>query len=281
MKRENDRKIKIVALDLDGTALNNDGKFSKRTISAFKNAMEQGIYVVISTGRSWGALPRCLFDVEGLEFVITSNGARISELPGGKTVYESLIAQDAVEFIVDIIKDEKCYIDIFMDGRAFISKEVYEDLLINGSTIRDVDYVTSTREGVDDIFDFMTKNKARLENISLVFYEKEDHDKVLNKLMERLDITLTSSFKDNIEIGGPSTSKAGALQFLMKRLGLSPKELMACGDSPNDARMIELAEIGVVMGNSTEHMKAKGDYVADTNFNDGVAKAMEEFVLKK
>ena len=54
---------------------------------------------------------------------------------------------------------------------------------------------------------------------------------------------------------------------------------MACGDSPNDIEMIKLAEIGVVVGNASEEMKSLADYVTDTNDNDGVAKAIENFVL--
>ena len=55
---------------------------------------------------------------------------------------------------------------------------------------------------------------------------------------------------------------------------------MAAGDSLNDLAMIQLAEIGVVMGNASEEMKAHGDYLTDTNGEDGVAKAIERFVLK-
>ena len=54
---------------------------------------------------------------------------------------------------------------------------------------------------------------------------------------------------------------------------------MACGDSPNDEEMIKLAEIGVVMGNASDEMKAKADYVTDSNREDGVAKAIEKFAL--
>ena len=65
----------------------------------------------------------------------------------------------------------------------------------------------------------------------------------------------------------------------MRRLDVEPRELMACGDSPNDIEMIKLAEIGVVVGNASEEMKSLANYVTDTNDNDGVAKAIENFVL--
>ena len=90
---------------------------------------------------------------------------------------------------------------------------------------------------------------------------------------------LTSSFPHNFEIGGKHTSKGQALLFLMERLGLSRDELMACGDSPNDEEMIYLAGIGVAMENGEASTKEIADYITDTNDRDGVAKAIEKFVL--
>ena len=125
----------------------------------------------------------------------------------------------------------------------------------------------------------MIQNKHQIENISINFEFAEDKEK-WQRILERIDdITLTSSFKHNFEIGGANTSKAEALRFLMRRLDVEPRELMACGDSPNDIEMIKLAEIGVVVGNASEEMKSLADYVTDTNDNDGVAKAIENFVL--
>ena len=73
----------MIGLDLDGTALKDSGEFSKRTRQAFKRAHEHGIHVVIATGRAEFSLPKNIAEIEGLEYVITSNGARVLRLSDG------------------------------------------------------------------------------------------------------------------------------------------------------------------------------------------------------
>ena len=181
--------------------------------------------------------------------------------------------------MVRVLRNTSFSIETFVGGKAYIDSAEYEDVVANGSTYRDADYIINTRNPIPHIWDYMIQNKHQIENISINFEFAEDKEK-WQRILERIDdITLTSSFKHNFEIGGANTSKAEALRFLMRRLDVEPRELMACGDSPNDIEMIKLAEIGVVVGNASEEMKSLADYVTDTNDNDGVAKAIENFVL--
>ena len=92
-------------------------------------------------------------------------------------------------------------------------------------------------------------------------------------------MTLTTSLLYNLESGGTTVSKAEARRFLMKETGIKPAQLMACGDSQNDAAMIRLAGLGIVMKNSSDEMKEIADYVTDSNETEGVAKAIENFIL--
>lgn len=274
-----DKRIKMIALDLDGTTLNNQKEISPRTINAFKAAMEKGVHIIVSTGRTFQSLPQQLFDIEGLEYVVTSNGAHITELATMKTIYENYIASHAVEEVVRVLRDTGFSIETFVGGKAYIDKAEYEDVAENGSTYRDAEYIKTTRNPVPHICDYMISHKDQIENISINFEFMEDKEKWGQVLGKIDDITLTSSFRHNFEIGGADTSKGEALRFLMRRLGVTEHELMACGDSPNDVEMLKLAEIGVVVGNASKEMKDLGDYVTDTNDNDGVAKAIEKFVL--
>ena len=274
-----DKKIKMIALDLDGTTLDDFGMISDRTVAAFRQAMKQGVHVVICTGRTFQSLPRQLFDIDGLEYVVTSNGAKITRLADRKTIYENNIGGDAVAEIVEILKPAGYSLEVFLEGGAYIAKEEYEEYQRIGSTYRDIGYVLSTRTPVSDFFDFIYEKKEHIENINISFPLKEDRAKLMEMLGTVKNVTLTSSFVHNIEVGGATTSKAEALRFLMEDLKLTPLQLMAAGDSPNDLEMIKLARLGVVMGNASDEMKSYADYIADTNGEDGVAKAIEKFVL--
>ncbi len=274
-----DKKIRMVALDLDGTTLNNQKEISARTMTAFRKAMESGVHIVVSTGRTFQSLPKQLFSIEGLEYIVTSNGAHVTELATMKTIYENYLTSHAVEEVVRVLRGTGFSIETFVGGKAFIDKAEYEDVVANGSTYRDAEYIKSTRNPIPHICDYMIENKHQIENISINFEHIEEKEK-WQRILEQIEgITLTSSFQHNFEIGGANTSKAEALRFLMRRLGVSSDELMACGDSPNDMEMIKLAEIGVVVGNASEEMKSLADYITDNNDNDGVAKAIEHFVL--
>ena len=153
----------------------------------------------------------------------------------------------------------------------------YEDIQRNGSTYRDAEYVLSTRKPVDNIYDFILQNRDHIENISLNFRTDEEKDAFRPEIEAVPGITLTSSWHNNFEIGGPDTSKADALHYLMGRLDIHKSQLMACGDSPNDLKMMKLAGIGVAMGNASDAMKKEADYVTDTNNEDGVAEAINRY----
>lgn len=274
-----DKTIKMVALDLDGTTLNDFGKISKRTMEAFQKAMDQGVHIVVCTGRTFQSLPQQLFEIPGLEYVVTSNGAKITRLADRATVYENNIGGDAVSQIAEVLKPTGYSLEVFLEGGAYIAREEYEEYETIGSTYRDIGYVLSTRKPVENFFEFIHENREHIENINISFPKLEDRGVLMEMLAPVEHVTLTSSFVHNIEVGGETTSKAEALRHLMGKLGLTARQLMAAGDSLNDLAMIQLAEIGVVMGNASEEMKAHGDYLTDTNGEDGVAKAIERFVL--
>ena len=69
--------------------------------------------------------------------------------------------------------------------------------------------------------------------------------------------------------------------WLLRALGISTDELMCCGDAPNDIAMVEMAGIGVAVANAWGGLKDHADYISDSNDDDGVAKAVDRFVLHK
>lgn len=270
--------IKIVGLDLDGTTLNTKGEFSQRTKDVFRKAMDKGVHIVIATGRTLNSLPKEIYNIEGLEYAITSNGARVFRLEDHQLVYENAIEEDAVEALVEIFRENDLNVEGFADGRAYISQREFDDIKEFRSK-RDRNYVLKTRTPVEDIYSFLLEHKYHIENLS-INYPDDNRKREVEEILSKVDgITVTSSFPLNNEIGGATTSKADGLNFLLAQLGLGFENLMVCGDSPNDLAMIKEAEIGVAMGNAEESVKAQADFITLTNGEDGVAYAIEKFVL--
>ena len=271
-------EIKMIGLDLDGTALNDKGEFSERTRQAFKRAHD--IHVVIATGRAEFSLPRNIAEVDGLEYVITSNGARVLKLSDRSVVYKNFISPQKVREVIDVLKSQNARAEMFANGKAYISRNEYDAIVSGDILTRSRGYVMATRNPIDDIFTHMIDWDNHIENISVNYPNNDKKRECEKRLAEIEGITVTSSFPLNNEIGGASTSKADALEFLLQNFGLHKGNLMVCGDSRNDISMIEHAGLGVAMGNADDFVKDAADITTLSNEEDGVAYVIEKYALK-
>lgn len=273
------RNIRMIALDLDNTTLRSDKSLSSRTADALNRATDAGVHVVISTGRVFTALPDNILSLPGIRYSINSNGAQIRRLEDQKVLYSDCLEPESVAEIRTLLTGAGCPVEVFVDGVAYADESDLDDLRLHGSRTRNVEYVLWSRRPVSSVLEILDARPDKVENISMQFEEEAPRHAFYEKLLQVPNVTVTSSVSLNLEVGGKTTSKAHALTILMDRLGVRPEELMACGDSPNDRKMIELAGTGVVVANGTEEMKKIADYVTASNDEDGVAKAVERFVL--
>ena len=150
-----------------------------------------------------------------------------------------------------------------------------------GKSFRNVEYILKTRKPMDDFYRFMLDNSSKIENINVNFSDDALSEKpaMKIKLEELPDVTITSSFDHNLEIGGMTTSKADALTQMGRLLGIDKSEMMAAGDSPNDMAMLKAAGVAVAVGNAKPEVKEIADYIAPDNDKDGVADAVEKYIL--
>ncbi len=271
--------IKLIALDLDGTTINSDKIISEINREALQKAADKGVNVVIATGRPFCALPKDVFEMDSVRYVLTSNGASITDIRENKTFYENCLSPLATEKSVELLRQHDYIIECFVDGVAYIDGPFYRMVEETGESYRDVEYILNTRKPVDDIYQFMLDNKGHLENINVNFEDMSEKPAMKEKMLQIPEATITSSFPHNLEIGGATTSKAEALIQMGKLLGIDRSEMMAVGDSPNDMAMLMACGLPVAVGNAMDEVKAIAKFVAPTNDEDGVAVAVEKFVL--
>lgn len=271
--------IKMIALDLDGTTLTSKREVTQRTLDAFSKAAAKGVHIVVSTGRPFTSLPENIKEVPSIEYAITSNGAHINKIATGESVYDSFLSEAAVARIAEIFKTMDVQLEVFFDGQAFMDADFYEHIKKYGCEYRSAEYLLWSRKPLEDIAGVMLANRDRIENVNFSFRTTDLLEAARDTIMAIPEATITSSFPNNLEIGGPGTSKKAALIELTGRLGVDRSELMCCGDAPNDIQMLEYAGLGVAVGNAWGGTKDHADYITDTNDEDGVAKAIEKFVL--
>lgn len=271
--------IKLIALDLDGTTLNKQGKLSEGNRMALQKAADKGVAIVIATGRPFCALPQEIIDFAPVRYVLTSNGARIFDLKEGKSFYENCLEPHSVEAAVKLLEPTKYVLETFVEGVAYIEGWYYRQIEETGESFRSVDYILNTRKPLEDFYQFMLENREGIENINVNFEDISEKPDMKVKLEALPDVTITSSFDHNLEIGGSTTSKAEALRQMCRLLDIEPSEMMAAGDSPNDMAMLEAAGVAVAVGNAKPEVKAIADYIAPDHDKDGVADAIYKYVL--
>ncbi|MBQ3371114.1 MAG: HAD family phosphatase [Mogibacterium sp.] len=275
------KNIRMVALDLDGTTFNSAGDITEHTVRTLEEAAAAGAHIVVSTGRSYASLPQFIKDVSGIEYAITSNGAHVNLMHSGEEIYSDYLDPEAVERIAELKIETGADIEVFIHGRAYTDESYYEDVKENGCPYRNAAYVIWSRRPVPDVTAMMLEHKHEIENVNFIFPTLEMLAEAKPILCAMKNANVTSSFINNLEVGGPNTSKKTALLWLTGKLGISTDELMCCGDAPNDAAMLDLAGIGVAVANAWGGLKEHADYITASNDDDGVALAIEKFVLKR
>ncbi len=272
-------EIKLIALDLDGTTLNSIGLLTQITREAIENVIEKNLYVVIATGRTFSALPEEIFQIKGIHYLVTSNGARVFDIKEARTIYSNLIGEKEIEIVVKLLRQYDFMIEAFISGEAYVDKKIYDNIETVGLKKKHSDYVLKTRKPVTNLFEFILLNKGNVENININFGNQEDKKKMAIVLDRLKNVTITSSFDHNIEIGGETTSKADAIRQISQRLGIEEKNVMAFGDSPNDGAMLQAAGLSIAMGNSKDQIKEIAKFITHSNDEDGVAFALNKFLL--
>lgn len=273
--------IKVLALDLDGTLLNDQIELSRGNETALRDAIALGIKVVVATGRVFTALPESIKCINGIDYAITSNGAHIYSLVDSQAVYDDYLREDTVEAVSEFILNKPIDVEIFLDGCAYIDENYYNKILSSGSHYRNIEYVQSTRIPVKDILSLMLEHKSSIENVNLFFDDLDYMERMRGEVLALPHSTIASSFRNNLEVGGLGTSKAKALKALLKELSLSEKNMLACGNAPNDIAMLEMAEVGVAVANGWGGVLEIADYVTASNNEDGVAQAIKKFIIDK
>lgn len=265
----------MIVLDLDDTLLRDDHTISPRTKAALMAAQEAGVKVVLASGRPTYAMHHIAEELRLEEygsFILSFNGAKIINCKTNEELFSSTLSPKTVSRLYDISRQEDVWMHTYV-GDLIITEANNQYTEIEGDiTGMQITEVYSLPEAVTEpvVKVLMMEDPERL-----VVVEK----KLQEELKGELSVMRSKPFF--LEFTEAGVTKGTSLNHLIGKLGITREEVIAMGDSYNDLAMIEFAGLGVVMGNAPDDIKAKANYVTDTNMNDGVAKVVEEFVLKQ
>ena len=275
-------RIKLIGVDLDGTLLNRQKQITSRTLKALALAQEQGVVVVPVTGRPFGGVPAVVTELPGLQYVISSNGATVRDAVSGITIMSKHIPAGRCLEILEILAGHGVPHEVFWNGLGYAEQGTY-DLLFGRYTGTPVlPYYLSTRRAVEkSLAAFVRDGEKSAEEILILAGGQEKKQAIHQDLKRLEDLSFISPFPNDLEVTAQGIDKGESLLYLARKLGIAPDETMAFGDEGNDLALLEKAGFPVAMGNASEAVKAIARYVTASNEEDGVALAIEKFVLKR
>lgn len=266
-------KYKLLVLDIDGTVTNSEKKLLDKTRKTIIELQERGIHVVLASGRPpQGVIPiaRELEFNRFHSYILSHNGAKIIDFKTKDCIYEKHLPlhipgrlwQDALTYGIGICTYQNNKLvagtqpDSYMELEARITELPVQYRKDFGT------YVNFPVNGC-----LLTGNPHDMEAIEPVLRKKYFHE---------TEIFYSEPYF--LEVIPKNVDKAYGLKHLLKILEIENNEMVCCGDSFNDIRMIQYAGAGVAMKNGQEKLKAVANYVTkNDNNHDGIVEVIERF----
>ncbi len=263
--------IKLIALDLDGTLLNSALKVSERNAEAVRRALDAGVQVVLATSR-WYLLARRNADHLGIDTpLICNNGAIVKRPQDGDELLHLRLDQELAREVT-ALADERGW-------------ETF-------TTIEDATYMRM-RPGIIPerlpaglrVSERQAEEVARGQPTAVLVFGEEAVNEISQRFLPAFDgrakfsLNRPVNLPHYVVLTHSDADKASALEIVCRELGVPLNDVMAMGDSESDLEMLRLAGLGIAMNNSPDEVKRAALHIAPTNDADGVAWAIERFVL--
>ncbi len=275
--------FKLIALDIDGTLLTTRGEITPRTSQALNQARQLGVQVVLVTGRRFNSARELVLRLELDIPLVSHNGALTKNIETLEVVdfhpLDDGIARDVINFGRQHGVDMICNDDPHGLGTMVI-EGISPD---NKAMHRYLDLYRSSVVEVPDLVKYVQAPQIQLtvsgrcdptEEFELKLREAMDGRVQIFKTRYRsYDLTI-------LDVLSTTASKGESLATIATRHGIAREEIMAVGDNHNDLTMLRYAGLGVVMGNAEDELKQMGFEQTASNEEDGVAQAIEKFILK-
>jgi Cof subfamily protein (haloacid dehalogenase superfamily) len=279
--------IKLIALDLDGTLTDDKKNITPHTLEALMQVQRQGrenedgnphapqgVRVVLASGRPpYGMRPlaRQLHMEQYGGIILCYNGGHVEDCATGEVYVERQLPEGILPMLHRFQEESGMTLMTYYEDKIYTEHPADEYVGISAY---------NNKMQVVGVKNFITDTPRPLNKCLMV----GPHDKQVvweKKIQEATSdqLYVCHSTPYFIEILPKDIDKGPSLVSLCQRLGISSSEMMTFGDSNNDKQMIQLAGIGVAMGNADDDIKQVADFITLDNNSDGVAYALKHFGL--
>ena len=275
-------KYKLLVLDVDGTLVNSKKELSVQTLTTLLKIQHAGIRIVLASGRSPYGLRHLVEKLEMKKwggYILPYNGAQVIDTGNDEVMFEKRI--DPVMFPYLEKKANKNGFGIFTYHKnQLITTDPENEHIRNEATLNGMEIVAV--ENLSAAVDFSPCKCVLVSDEEAALVDNEPalvalKDQWRKRLAGVLDVYRSESFF--LEVVPPFIDKGNTLGVLIEKLGITSEEVMAIGDGRRDFSMLQLAGLGIAMGNAQDSIKACADYTTENNDNDGVALAVQKFII--
>ena len=268
-------KYKIIVLDVDGTLLNSDRIITDRMRVALIKVQQMGVRIVLATGRpTYGVMPLAkeleLDKNDG--YILPYNGGQIISAQTGDVLFEKRINTKSLPYL------ERKAVKNKFSILTYSEDTIYTNDITNEHAIKEAELNSMRLKEANPFADAITFSPYKCMLVSddePALVDLEGHWK--RRLAGEVDVFRSEKFF--LEVVPPFIDKANTLSLLLEKLNVNSENVVAIGDGVRDVAMIQIAGLGIAMGNAQDSVKACADYVTLTNDEDGVALALENLLL--
>lgn len=288
--------LKLVAIDLDGTMLNQYGIVTQKTKNSIKKAQENGIEIMIASGRPIDSVKTISKEIGSENYFISGNGSIIYDIKKDEIIYENVLKKQKALEIIKICEENSIFYNVYTEKEIIAKNLQYNVLYYHKENLTKSEEDKTHVNIVEDIYDYIEKTDSKVLKVMICDKHQTIFNAIIRKLKEVEDIEVleVSHMSRKIirqgteeipieyfytEISAKNVDKWTALEFLKEKLQISSDEIVAIGDNVNDKKMIEKSGYGIAMGQSAPQIKEIADYITDSNVDDGVANALDKLLL--
>jgi Cof subfamily protein (haloacid dehalogenase superfamily) len=279
---------KLVAIDLDGTMLNQYGIITEKTKKAISKAQEKGVEVMIASGRAITSVKRFSKEINSNKYFISGNGAITYDIKNNKILYENILSKTKALQIIKICEENSIYYNVYTENGIIAKNLSYNTLYYYKDNLTKPDENRTHINIVENVYDYFEQREEKILKIMICDEHKTVFNSIVRKLKELSEIEvlevshmsrkIIKQGTDEIaleyfytEVSAKDVDKWNALEEIIGLMNISKEEVVTIGDNANDLKMITNAGLGVAMGESAPYVKQSADIIAPTNDEDGVA----------
>lgn len=272
---------RLLAINIDGTLLQSNGKLHKSTKEAVEYVQDKGIYVTLVTSRSFPSAKKVAKALKLDSVLVTHRGGYIAkELE--KPILEKRINEDITFEIVRLLEGFQCQIRLVHEKFSLANKLKINNNLLAKTVVNSGDPLFYPHQFVDLISDTIMEDPIAPPKIEVYFEEKKDladAEKAIQGMFSEVDTLKLSDVR--LEIVPHAVSKLTGLLYLGQQLGIKRSEMVAIGDTMDDQEMIQAVGLGVAMGNAPVELKKAADWITRSNNQHGVSYMVKEHFRKQ